>query len=160
MPTVYLAQSLLFLVLLSFLVFQGTEVNEVPQLLLRAAIFLVGTLFTLATAALGLARGGAPGRLRRIYGSVAFLFIIAMFSLQLSRAMATFPEVRRVRRWMEWFIPLDNWRAWWDKAPGIIHEFEYLVLTLLILLLLAIGLAISLRRGLRRSAEIHPEEVS
>ena len=99
MPTVFLTQSLLFFVLLAILTFLGTEVSEVRHLLMRGAIFLVAAVFVFVTAALGLARGGAIGRLRAIYGGAAFLFIATLFAVQASRAVKIYPEVEQVRRW-------------------------------------------------------------
>jgi hypothetical protein len=149
LPTLYIVQSLLFLLLLAVIVFQGTEVIEVRHLLMRGALFLTAAIFALATSALGLARGGAAGRLRRPYAVVSFLFLLAMMAVQLTRAVAVYPEMRRVQRLTEWFVPRMNRLAWWEGIRGPMHDFEYLVTTLLVLLLLALGLAIALRRASR-----------
>jgi hypothetical protein len=132
---------------MAVLVFQGTEVSEVRHLLMRGALFLTAAIFALATSALGLARGGAAGRLRRPFAAVSFLFLLAMFAVQLARAVAVYPEMRRVQRMTEWFVPRLNRLAWWEGIRGPLHDFEYLVATLVVLLLLAAGLAIALRRA-------------
>ena len=160
MPTLYLVQSLLFLLLLAVVVFQGTDVSEVRHLVMRAALFLVAAVFALVTSALGLARGGAAGRLRPLYAGVSFLFLFAMITVQLSRAIAVYPEMRRVQRVTEWFVPQLNRRAWWEGIRGPVHEFEYLVCTLVLLLLLTAGFALALRRASRRVPPSRVEEAS
>lgn len=158
MPTFYLVQSLLFLLLLAFLVFLGTEVLEARQLLLRGAIFLVAAVFALSSAYLGLLRQGATVRLRRIYGGVSLLFLFSMMAVQISRAIEVYPEMRRVQRMTDWFMPRLNRRAWWEGLRGPLHDFEYLLATLLILLLLVIGFALILRRSRRPAPD--PSELS
>jgi len=160
LPTLYLVQSILFLLLLAFLVFLGTEVVEARQLLLRGAIFLVAAIFALASGFLGLLRGGATARLRRIYGGVSFLFLFSMMAVQLSRAIEVYPEMRRVQRVTEWFVPRLNRRAWWEGLRGPLHDFEYLVATLVVLLLVAVGFALALRRSAGDAAPPGPPELS
>jgi hypothetical protein len=160
LPTFYLVQSLLFLLLLSFLVFLGTEVVDARQLLLRGAIFLVAAIFTLVTGFLGLLRGGATARLRRVYGGVSVLFLLSMIAVQVSRAISVYPKFRQTQRMTELFVPRLNRGAWWEGTRGPLHDFEYLVATLVILLLVSIGFALALRRAGGEGASPHPTELS
>ncbi|MFQ5457346.1 MAG: hypothetical protein ACE5FC_02675 [Myxococcota bacterium] len=147
MPALYLVHALLFLILMAFLVFLGTEVLEARQLLLRGAIFLVAAIFATATCFLGLLRGGVSARLRKTYGAVACLFLFSMIAVQASRAVDVYPAMRRVQRATEWFVPKLNRMAWWEGIRGPMHDFEYLVATIAILLLTLIGFALALRRS-------------
>ncbi len=160
MPTLYLIQSVLFLLLLTFLVFLGTEVTEARQLLLRGAIFLVAAVFAMASCYLGLLRDGATARLRRIYGGVSILFLVSMLAVQISRAIEVYPEMKRVQRMTEWFIPRLNRLAWWEGLRGPLHDFEYLIVTVAILLLVTIGFSLALRRSLGAPAPTAPTELS
>jgi hypothetical protein len=144
-PALYLAQSLLFLVLLSFLVFLGTEVHDVGDLLMRGAIFAVSGLFFACTALLGLARGGARGTLGRVYGAVTVLFLLSMTAVQAGRAVAIYPSARRVERLTDWFPTLRR-RAWWEEVRGPIHELEYLLATGAVLLILLLIFLAAWRR--------------
>ena len=145
MAPLYLAQSLLFLVLLSFLVFLGTDVRAVGDLVMRGAIFIVSAIFFLCTALLGLARGGARGTVGRVYGAVGVLFLLAMTAVQAGRAVAVYPKARRVEHITDWFPALRR-RAWWEEVRGPIHELEYLVATGAVLLILLLVFLIAWRR--------------
>ena len=149
MPALYLAQSLLFLILLAFLVFLGTEVSQVGQLVMRGAVFLVAGLFFLFTAWIGLARGGISDALRRIYAAVSILFLLILAAVQGSRALEVYPRARRTERVTDWFPALKR-RAWWEELRGPLHEFEYLLATLAILLIALVVFVIALRRLPRR----------
>lgn len=145
MPALYLAQSLLFLVLLSFLVFLGTQVHDVGELVMRGAIFLVSATFFMCTASLGLARGGARGVLGRIYGAASILFLLSMIAVQAGRAVAIYPKARRVESITDWFPTLRR-RAWWEEVRGPIHELEYLLATGAVLLILLLIFLVAWRR--------------
>ena len=145
MPALYLAQSVLFLVLLSFLVFLGTNVHDVGDLVMRGAIFIVSAIFFLCTAFLGLARGGARGNLGRVYGAVGTLFLLSMTAVQAVRAMAIYPRARQVESITDWFPTLRR-RAWWEEVRGPIHELEYLIATGAVLLVLLVIFLIAWRR--------------
>ena len=145
MPALYLAQSLLFLVLIAFLVFLGTEVRDVGALVMRGAIFVVSAIFFLSTALLGMARGGARGTLGRVYGAVAVMFLTSMTAVQATRAVAIHPKTRRVETLTEWFPALRR-QAWWQEVRGPIHEFEYLLATGAVLLILLVIFVIAWRR--------------
>ena len=146
MPTLYLIHTLLFLLLMAFLVFLGTEVLEARHLLLRGAIFLVVAIFAIASFFLGFLRDGVSARLRSFYAGVCFLLLFSMIALQVSRAIALYPEMRRVQRVTEWFMPKLNRLAWWEGIRGPMHDFEYLVATILILVIVLIGFTLALRR--------------
>ena len=147
MPTLYLVQTLLFLLLMASLVFLGTEVLEARHLLLRGAIFLVVAIFAVATCFLGFLRGGVSPRLRRFYAGVSCLFLFSMIAVQVSRAIAIYPEMRRVQRVTEWFMPKLNRLAWWEGIRGPMHDFEYLVVTIVILVMVLIGFVLALRKS-------------
>ncbi len=151
MPALYLAQSLLFLVLIAFLVFLGTEVQDVGALLMRGAIFAVSALFFICTALLGMARGGARGVLGRIYGTVMVIFLASMTAVQATRAVGIYPKTRRVERIADWFPALRR-QAWWQEVRGPIHEFEYLLATGAVLLVLLVIFLIAWRRLPARGA--------
>jgi hypothetical protein len=151
LPALYLAQSLLFLVLLSFLVFLGTEVRDVGALVMRGAIFLVAAIFFLGTALLGLARGGARGAVGRVYGTVSVLFLLSMTAVQAGRAVAIYPKTRRVETITEWFPALKR-RAWWEQVRGPIHEMEYLLATGALLLIILVIFIAAWRRLAPRGA--------
>jgi hypothetical protein len=145
LPILFLAQSLLFLILLAFLVFLGTEVSEARQLILRGAIFIVVGFLWLFTAAIGFFRGEATGRLRRFYGGVSLTFLFSLIAVQVWRAVAVYPKARRVRWITEWYIPRTNREAWWEGVRGPLHEFEYLVATLIVLAILLVVFLFVLR---------------
>lgn len=147
MPTLYLVHTLLFLLLMALLVFLGTEVLEARHLLLRGAIFLVVGIFAIASCFLGFLRGGVSARLRRLYAGVCFLFLLSMIAVQVSRAIALYPEMLRVQRATEWFMPKTNRFAWWEGIRGPMHDFEYLVATIVILVIVLIGFALALRKS-------------
>jgi hypothetical protein len=157
-PALYLAQSLLFLILLAFLVFLGTEVSQVGQLVMRGALFLVSALFFLFTAWIGLARGGISSGLRRIYAGVSFLFLLILAAVQGTRAIEIYPRARRTERVTDWF-PMLKRRAWWEEVRGPLHEFEYLLATLAILLIALAVFLIALRRLPRRGPRTETSEV-
>jgi hypothetical protein len=152
LPTLYLVHTLLFLLLMAFLVFLGTEVLEARHLLLRGAIFLVVAIFAIATCFLGFLRGGVSARLRKLYAGVSLLFLFSMIAVQVSRAIEVYPEMRRVQRVTEWFMPKLNRLAWWEGIRGPMHDFEYLVATIVILVIVFIGFVLALRKS-RRDGE-------
>ena len=156
MPTLYLVHTLLFLLLMAFLVFLGTEVLEARHLLLRGTIFLVVAIFAIATCFLGILRGGVSTRLRRLYAGVSFLFLFSMIAVQVSRAIALYPEMRRLQRATELFMPKLNRLAWWKGIRGPMHDFEYLIATILILVIVLIGFVLVLRKSSGGKASANP----
>jgi predicted Co/Zn/Cd cation transporter (cation efflux family) len=156
LPTLYLIHTLLFLLLMAFLVFLGTEVLEARHLLLRGAIFLVVAIFAIATCFLGFLRGGVSARLRKLYAGVSLLFLFSMIAVQVSRAIEVYPEMRRVQRVTEWFVPKLNRLAWWEGIRGPMHDFEYLVATIVILVIVLIGFVLALRKSADGGSSLSP----
>lgn len=159
MPSFFLAQSLFFLILLAFLVFLGTEVSAARQLVMHTALFFVVGLLWLFTAAIGLARRETTDRLRRSYGGVSLLFLCSLIAVQASRAVHVYPKARQVKRITEWFIPRTNREAWWQGIRGPLHEFEYLIATLIVLVALLGAFLLVLRRRPQRASAHTEQEV-